>query len=55
MRMTAPQDELISFESQSNMQEVVDAVLNWATNNKMEVNSKKTKDDMWICFHKKNP
>ena len=46
--------ELISLNSQGNMQEVVDEVVKWASNNKMELNSKKTKD-MWICFSNKIP
>jgi hypothetical protein len=33
------------------MQEVTNAVLKWADQNKMELNATKTKD-MWICFHK---
>ena len=45
------QDELIYPDSQSNMQEVVDALSKWANDNKMELNAKKTKD-MWICFRK---
>jgi hypothetical protein len=40
--------------SQGNMQEVVDEVIKWTSNNKMELNSKKTKD-MWICFSNKIP
>jgi hypothetical protein len=37
------------------MQEVViDEVVNWTSNNKMELNSKKTKD-MWICLSNKIP
>ena len=46
--------ELISLNSQGNMQEVVDEVVKWTSNNKMELNSKKTKD-MWICFSNKIP
>ena len=45
------QDELISAESQSNMQEVTNAVLKWADENRMELNPTETKD-MWTCFHK---
>ena len=48
------QYECISLNSQSNMQEMIDNVLQWANNNKMELNPKKTKD-MWICFSNKIP
>lgn len=36
------------------MQEVIDEVVKWANNNKMELNPKKTKD-MWICFSNNIP
>ncbi|CAB4004432.1 multidrug resistance-associated 5 [Paramuricea clavata] len=43
------QDEVIPYGSASNMQEVLDAINDWAHGNKMKLNAKKTKD-MWICF-----
>ncbi|CAB4022209.1 Hypothetical predicted protein [Paramuricea clavata] len=43
------QDEVIPYGSTSNMQEVLDAINDWAHRNKMKLNAKKTKD-MWICF-----
>jgi hypothetical protein len=43
------QGEVILYGSTSNMQEVLDAVNDWALRNKMKLNAKKTKD-MWICF-----
>ena len=33
----------------SHVQESTNAIINWATENKMMINAKKTKD-MWICF-----
>ena len=42
----------IPSNSQGNMQEVLNDVLKWANNNKMELNPKKTKD-MRICFSSK--
>jgi hypothetical protein len=43
------QDEVISYGSTSNMQEVFDAMNDWVVRNKMKLNAKKTKD-MWIRF-----
>ncbi len=43
------QDEVIPYGSTSNMQEVLDAMNDWALRSKMKLNAKKTKD-MWICF-----
>jgi hypothetical protein len=43
------QGEVILYGSTINMQEVLDAVNDWALRNKMKLNAKKTKD-MWICF-----
>ena len=43
------QDEVIQYGSTNNMQEVLDAMNDWALRNKMKHNAKKTKD-MWICF-----
>ena len=36
------------------MQEVLDALQQWSTSNKMTINPKKTKD-MWICFNNAVP
>ena len=44
------QDEVIPDGSTSNIQEVLDAMNDWALN-AMKLNAKKTKD-MWICFKK---
>ena len=43
------QDEVIPYGSISNMQEVLDAINDWALRSKMKLNVKKTKD-IWICF-----
>jgi hypothetical protein len=43
------QDEVIPYGSTSNMQEVLDAMNDWALINKMKLNAKKMKDT-WICF-----
>ena len=43
------QCEQVGFGNNSHIQKVIDAVSNWACNNKMIINAKKTKD-MWICF-----
>ena len=43
------QNEVIPYGSTSNMQEVLDAMNDWALRSKMKLNAKKTKD-MWICF-----
>ena len=44
------QDETVSQGSSSHMQEVVEAIQEWSTRNKMIINPKKTQD-MWICFN----
>ncbi|CAB3991247.1 Hypothetical predicted protein [Paramuricea clavata] len=43
------QDEVIPYGSTGNMQEVLDAMNDWALRNKIKLNAIKTKD-MWICF-----
>ena len=43
------QYEIIQQDSNSNLQQSLDAVNAWAVANKMQLNPKKTKD-MWICF-----
>ena len=48
------QDEVVGIGALSHIQETADAMTNWATENKMIVNAKKTKD-MWISFTKSNP
>ena len=42
-------DEVVQLGFGSHMQEVLNAMNNWADRNKMILNSTKTKD-MWICF-----
>ena len=42
-------DEVIERELSSHAQESTKAIVNCATENKMMINAKKTKD-MWICF-----
>ena len=44
------QDETVSQGSSSHMQEVVEAIQEWSTRNKMMINPKKTKN-MWIFFN----
>jgi hypothetical protein len=48
------QYELVSRGANSKMQEVVNFLVDWATQNKMELNADKTKV-MWIGFSKSNP
>lgn len=43
---------MINEGSQSHMQEVIKAVDNWTSNNKMTLNARKT-NDMWISFTSK--
>ena len=50
MRMTAcTQDEVVSQDTSSHMQEALEAVQEWSNRKKMTINPNKTKD-MWICF-----
>ena len=42
-------DEVIERELSSHVQESTKAIINWATENKMTINAKKTKDTC-ICF-----
>ena len=48
------QDEIVIRGTCSHMQEVLDALQQWSTSNKMTINPKKTKD-MWICFNNAVP
>lgn len=48
------QYELVPIDDDSHMQEVMNLLENWAVQNKMELNAKKTKD-MWISFKKSCP
>ncbi|CAB3995382.1 RNA-directed DNA polymerase from mobile element jockey [Paramuricea clavata] len=47
-------DEVVANGALSNMQESTNQVMNWANDNKMVVNPKKTKD-MWISFSQSSP
>ena len=47
-------DEVVANGALSNMQESTNQVMNWANDNKMMVNPKKTKD-MWISFSQSSP
>ena len=42
-------DEVIERGRSSHVQELTNAIIDWATENKMMINENKTKD-MWICF-----
>ena len=43
------QHQIVSVDSNSNLQQSINEVNNWAVLNKMAINAKKTKD-MWISF-----
>jgi hypothetical protein len=47
-------DEVVANGALSNMQESTNQVMNWANDNKMTVNPKKTKDT-WISFSQSSP
>ena len=43
------QDEVVAWGTTSHMQEVLNALQFWATDNMIKINPQRTKD-MWICF-----
>ena len=48
-------DEVFANGALSNIQESKNQVMNWANDNKMAVNKKKTKDMQWISFSQSSP